>query len=81
MSAGEGGQEWLHALRNAVNANVASLAVVRRALESGDVPVALTFIAHAEAAGERCRELLTADAAAHQAAAARAAIERGGTGP
>ena len=53
--------EWAHAMRNAVNATVASLAVVRRALENGDVTVAMTFVAHAEAAGDRCRELLAAD--------------------
>lgn len=57
MSA-TGEHEWLHALRNATNATIASLAVVRRALEQGDVQVALTFVAHAEAAGERCRLLL-----------------------
>lgn len=54
-------QEWLHSLRNAVNATVASLAVVRRALEKGDTPMALTFLAHAETAGERSRKLLMAD--------------------
>jgi hypothetical protein len=53
--------EWVHALRNAVNATVASLAVVRRALENGDLTVAMTFVTHAEAAGERCRELLLRD--------------------
>jgi hypothetical protein len=55
--------EWLHALRNAVNATIASLAVVRRALDSGDITVAATFIAHAETAGERCRQLLLSDIA------------------
>ena len=58
--------EWVHALRNAVNATVASLAVVRRALESGDVSVAMTFVAHAEAAGERCRQLLLSDMTARK---------------
>ncbi len=66
MSAGDE-REWVHELRNAVNTLVASLAVVRRALEQDDVAVALTFVAHAEDAGERCRRLLVENEAADDA--------------
>lgn len=50
--------EWLHDLRNAVNAATISAAVVRRFLESGEHARAMEFVSEVEAACERCRILV-----------------------
>lgn len=53
--------EWLHALRNAVNAATISTAAARSAFESGDIERAVRFLCESESASLRAADLLHQD--------------------
>lgn len=51
-------QQWMHDLRNAVNAVGISIAALENALTREDHARALDLLARAQSASERCRVLL-----------------------
>lgn len=55
-------EEWLHELRNAINASCAAVEVAYRSLQSAQPERALEFLADAGKACARCRDLLRAAA-------------------
>lgn len=56
--SGDGGRQWLHDLRNSINAICVTAAVVKRLLAEGKTEQARQFASELEEGCDRCRELM-----------------------